>query len=74
MKTCKGKILYVGAVPFELGGRGVGGIETHCWQLAVQASKSGYKVHILTYGSRSSREEKDGITIINISRGQKKKQ
>ncbi|KON26550.1 hypothetical protein AC481_06965 [miscellaneous Crenarchaeota group archaeon SMTZ-80] len=63
----KQKILYIGAIPFELGGKAAGGIETHCWQLATEACKNGYKVYILTYGASSFEREKDGVRIISIS-------
>lgn len=63
----KEKILYIGPIPAELGGTGTGGIETHCWQLATQAYKSGYEVYILTYGASSFKKETNGVNIISIS-------
>lgn len=63
----KQTILFIGPIPYELGGIGSGGIETHCWQLATQSYNHGYNVFILTYGKSSFKKEKDGVNIISIS-------
>jgi glycosyltransferase involved in cell wall biosynthesis len=47
MERNKIKVLYIGPIPPEVGGRFHGGVATHLWELATQASKRGYDVHIL---------------------------
>lgn len=56
------KILYIGPIPPEVGGKSAGGIATHCWQLATEAHKKGYEVYILA--NTTSSFNKDGISVI----------
>jgi len=41
------RILYIGPIPPEIGGRLYGGVATHLWELATQASMRGYDVYVL---------------------------
>jgi len=41
------RILYIGPIPPEVGGRFYGGVATHLWELATQASIRGYDVYVL---------------------------
>ena len=41
------RILYIGPIPPEVGGRFYGGVATHLWELATQASMRGYDVYVL---------------------------
>jgi glycosyltransferase involved in cell wall biosynthesis len=47
MERNKIRVLYIGPIPPEVGGRFYGGVATHLWELATQASKRGYDVHVL---------------------------
>ncbi|MBA7510558.1 Glycogen synthase [subsurface metagenome] len=58
----KTKVLYIGPIPPEIGGKESGGIATFCWELATTACNNGYNVYILTDVSASF--EKDGIKVI----------
>jgi len=58
----KAKILYIGPIPPEVGGKSAGGIATHCWQLATQSAKRGYEVYILANTSTSF--TRDGVKVI----------
>lgn len=59
----KTKILYIGPIPSEVGGKSAGGVATHAWQLATQAAKKGYEVRILANTTSSC--TKDGVKIIS---------
>lgn len=61
--SIKTRILYMGPIPPEVGGKCAGGIATHCWQLATQAYKRGYKVYILA--NTASSFTKNGIKVIS---------
>jgi glycosyltransferase involved in cell wall biosynthesis len=41
------RILFIGPIPPEVGGRFYGGVATHLWELATQASMRGYDVYVL---------------------------
>ena len=58
----KPSILYIGPIPPEVGGQSAGGVATHAWQLARQASRGGYKVYILA--NTTSSFIRDGIHVI----------
>ena len=58
----KTRILYIGMIPPEVGGQEAGGIATHVWELAMEAHKRGYEVHILA--NTISSFTKDGINVI----------
>lgn len=45
------RILYVGPIPPEVGGKASGGVATHCWELAQEAFKRGYEVYIMSDAS-----------------------
>lgn len=62
-KLAKTKILYIGPIPPEVGGRTHGGIATHAWELAIQAHKRGYDVYILANATSSF--VKDGVKVIS---------
>jgi len=59
----KVRILYIGPIPPEVGGKSTGGIATHCWQLATEAYKRGYEVYILA--NIASSFTKNGIKVIS---------
>ncbi len=61
----KAKILYIGPIPPEVGGKTAGGVATHNWQLAKEAAKKGYEVYILANTKCSFR--KNEINIISTS-------
>lgn len=61
----KAKILYIGPIPPEVGGKTAGGRAIHNWQLAKEAAKKGYKVYILANTKCSFR--KNEINIISTS-------
>lgn len=63
--SSKTRILYIGPIPPEVGGKSAGGVATHAWQLATQAAKRGYEVHMLANSASSF--TKDGIKIISPS-------
>jgi len=50
------RILYIGPIPPEVGGKASGGVATYCWELADQASKCGYHVYVLTEVTTRSHE------------------
>ena len=56
------KILYIGMIPPEVGGLEAGGIATHVWELAREAHKRGYGVHILA--NTTSSFTKYGLNVI----------
>lgn len=58
----KVRILYIGPIAPEVGGKSTGGIATHCWQLATEAYKRGYEVYIL---AKTSSFTKNGIKVIS---------
>lgn len=58
----KTKILYIGPIPPEVGGKSTGGIATHCWQLATEAYKRGYEVYILA--NTTSSFTKNGVRVM----------
>lgn len=66
----KTKILYIGPIPPEVGGKSTGGIATHCWELATQAFKRGYDVYVLAENATAS-FTKDGIKVISPPHGNK---
>lgn len=61
--SSKTKILYIGPIPPEVGGKSAGGVATHTWQLATQAAKRGYEVYILA--NTTSSFTKDGVKVIS---------
>jgi glycosyltransferase involved in cell wall biosynthesis len=60
----KTKILYIGLVPPEIGGKSAGGVATYTWELATQAHNSDYEVYILANTTISSK--RNGIKIISL--------
>jgi glycosyltransferase involved in cell wall biosynthesis len=65
------KILYVGSIPPEVGGKKSGGVATYSWELATTACKNGYDVYILT--NTHNPLEKDEVKIIGWPLGNKLK-
>lgn len=63
-KSDKTKILYIGPIPPEVGGQASGGVATYTWELATQAHRKGYDVHILA--NTASSFVRDGIRIISL--------
>jgi len=61
----KTKILYIGSIPSEIGGKKSGGVATYSWELATTACKNEYDVYILTDVPNSF--EKDAIKVIRWS-------
>ena len=57
------KILFIGPVPPELGGKVLGGVATYCSELAKEANKKSYKVYILAATSQKS-FNKNGVKIL----------
>lgn len=58
----KTKILYIGPIPPEVGGKSAGGVATHAWQLATQAAKRAYEVYVLA--NTTSSFTRDGVKVI----------
>jgi len=63
MKPSKTRVLYIGPIPPEVGGKSAGGVATHAWQLATQAAKRGYEVYVLTNAGSSF--TKDSVKVIS---------
>jgi teichuronic acid biosynthesis glycosyltransferase TuaC len=63
------RILYVGLIPPEVGGKIGCGAAVHAWELAQQALSHGYEIYFATnLSSPKKLLDKDGIKIINMSR------
>lgn len=60
----KKRILHIGPIPPEIGGRAAGGIATHCWELASQSRRRGYEVHI--FAGTDSSYNHSGVNIIGV--------
>ena len=71
MLKTKIRILYIGPIPPEVGGKSPGGIAIHCWQLATQAHKRGYDVYVLA--NTASSFIKEGVKVISQSQRQRSK-
>ena len=50
-RSSKMRILYIGPIPPEVGGKTSGGVATYCWELAQEAFKKGYEVYIMPSGN-----------------------
>lgn len=66
MSSPRIKILYIGLLPPEAGGRLYCGTAVHGWQLAQQASQRGYEVYFLASTRYPSSSFVQGITIVNL--------
>jgi glycosyltransferase involved in cell wall biosynthesis len=62
IEDSKIKILQIGPIPPEIGGQSYGGVATHLWGLAKQASKNGYDVYV--FADTISSFTLDGIKIV----------
>jgi glycosyltransferase involved in cell wall biosynthesis len=64
------KILQIGPIPPDAGGKTIGGVQTHVWDLASHLAKRGYEVAILSDNFPVSPETpaiKDGVRIYGVS-------
>ena len=64
------KILQVGPIPPEVGGRTTGGVATHAWELSINLAKSGHEVAILADNFPNPPQSpitKDGVKIYGSS-------
>jgi len=66
MDSSKIKILYIGLIPPEVGGKLCCGAAAHGWQLAQQASQRDYDVYFLANSRYPFSSVRDRITIINM--------
>jgi len=62
------KILYIGPIPPEFGGKDSGGVATYCYELARVAFKKGYEVYIFSNTGSLFKIEKDELIHLPILR------
>jgi len=62
------RILYIGPIPPEVGGKASGGVATHCWELAQEAFKRGYEVYIVPDGSSLFKIEDHALVRLPVLR------
>jgi glycosyltransferase involved in cell wall biosynthesis len=65
------KILQVGPIPPEVGGKTVGGVATHVWDLSTHLARRGYEVAILADNFHNPTEIpiiKEGVEIYGFSK------
>ena len=57
------RVLQVGFVPPEAGGRAPGGIATHLWELSKRLRDAGWEVHVLAHELVGPPGEREGIFV-----------
>ncbi len=57
------RVLQVGFVPPEAGGRAPGGIASHLWELSKRLRDAGWEVHVLAHELVGPAGERDGIFV-----------
>ena len=63
------RILQVGPIPLEQGGKTQGGVATHLWSLTDHAAKQGHVIAVLTdnyFSMKDTPDLRDGIQIFGI--------
>lgn len=61
VKDYRFRVLHIGCIPPEVGGRSPGGVATHLWELAQESQKRGYSVSVV--GNAKKKIEKSGVEI-----------
>ncbi len=57
------RVLQVGFVPPEAGGRAPGGIASHLWELSRRLRDAGWEVHVLAHEMEGPAGEREGIFV-----------
>ena len=69
----KNRILYIGLIPPEYGGRLRCGMAVQAWDLARQAASNGYDVYISTLTERGSEYMEEGVNVLSLEAGKVRK-